>query len=147
MNKSKINLLFAFTILLISFSFINTFHSCGHEYLKNKKSEMKTKTKSPRKINAEYDKRNDWQSIRIHTDFSGLISKNPNTHDLSNRIKTKVIPRVVKILGELVKVRRIKKITLNQEKCSDFKIPLDSYGPNNPKETDLIIFVNYDQSG
>ena len=148
MKNKNITLLFAFTIILLSFSEIFSSQTCGHSYLKSKrKAEKSEKTEEVLKIKAVYEGKDIWKDLRVHVDFSGLISTKPEADILTQKIKNYVIPRVMKVLGELYKVRRIKSITLNEKICSDYKIPIKSYGPKNPVEADLIIFVNYDQTG
>lgn len=126
--------------------------SCGHSKLKKiKKSQNKkrSETKMVPLIDAEYDPEDlkTFKDIRILTDFTDLVSKNAESRHLTEKIKTKIIPKTMQVLSELFKVRRIKSITLNEERCaSDYKIP-ESVFKDQKKETDLIVLVNYDQSG
>lgn len=108
----------------------------------------KTDVQSVFKLKVQYEDINTWHNIRIKTDFSGLVSKNLYAHNLTNVIKNKVIPKTMKVLSELFKVRKAKRFTLDQRWCNEYKIPKKLYNKSKPVEdTDLLIFVNFDQSG
>ena len=145
-NKSNSTLLMIFVLtFVICFSSVFSSSTCGHALMK--RFRLHSQSGTAPMLKAEYDKLDDWNSIRILTDFSGLVSKHPESHHLTEKIKTAIIPKVMQVLSELFKVRRIKRITLNEDHCAgDYKIPKHIFH-NNPKETDLIILVNYDQSG
>jgi len=116
---------------------------CSHYKLKRTRTEKGNKF-----INAEYDKLDEWNPIRILPDYSGLKSQDPASIKLTEIIKTKIIPKTIKVFQEILKVRKTKSIILNENSCnSEYLIPKDVFGPNNPKETDLIILVNYDITG
>jgi hypothetical protein len=147
-NLSKIKL-FAVLIFILIFSTVNPSKYCGHSKMKRLRSQSNSKTHTSQLIKVEYDKKdiNTFKNLRIFNDFSGLESNNPESRHLAEKIKTEIIPKTMKILSELFKVRRIKRITLNEAMCTDeYKIPENVF-KNKNIESDLIILVNYDKTG
>ncbi len=132
-----------FLVVLFTENYVKSERTCSHYKLKRTKKVILNNY-----IQAEYDKLDDWQPIRIMPDYSGLVSNEPKSVTLTESIKNKVIPKTIEVFKQLLKVRRLKQITLTEPNCSDeYTIPQNVFGKNNPKETDLIILVNYDKSG
>lgn len=130
-------------VLLFSANYVNSERSCSH-YKLNKIKKLAGNNYIP----AVYDKLDDWQPIRILPEYSGLVSKEPKSIKLTEAIKTKIIPKTIQVFQQLLKVRRLKQITLTEGKCTeDYPIPINVFGNDNPKETDLIVLVNYDKTG
>lgn len=136
-----LNLIFFFFFL--AESWVKSEETCSHYKLNKIK-----KFAGNNYISAEYEDLQNWKPIRILPEYSGLVSTEPKASKLTEDIKNKIIPKTIEVFQQLLKVRRVKHIVVNQLKCSDdYIIPQKVFGKDSPKEYDLIILVNYDKTG
>lgn len=145
-NKSVFCIIFIGLIILLigNFENIKAHRVCSHYKLNRKFNNPNVY------INAEYNSNDlsEWKPIRIFADYSGLQSDAQESVKLTEAIKEKIIPKTIKILEQLFKVRPVNSIVITERVCNEeYLISQDVFGPDNPKETDLIILVNYDKTG
>lgn len=131
-----------FAILFMLFQNISS-HPCGIQYLKKPKRILF----KPEDEDSRYLKSNDWQSLRIHLDFSNIQNNigKFSVEDL-NDLKDKIMPKTKEVLEKLLKVKRQRtKLKLPHELCESIQIP-EIY-ISEGVDADIVIFVTIDDSG
>jgi hypothetical protein len=143
----RVYLLLFFMFILLQTTIVNTF-KCGTDSLeKHQTFYMNTNSKH---FNISQHIQGYWQPIRIHADWSQIdnkIEKFSLPH--VNYLKQQVIPRTIKILQNLVKVRPlISNLKLSKNPCGKItKIPDLYLNKDQGVQADLVIFVTLDETG
>lgn len=128
-------LFFIFTFF-VRFEFFNS--NCGHNKFGKAQTEF---------VDVAYSQKDNWQPMRIIADYTLLSTvESPEAVSFANIIEKEIMPKTIKIIEQLFKVRRIDSFTLENEKCGKRTI-IPNHLINVPLQTDLLIIVLFDTTG